>query len=268
MRLHRMRVSSAALVLPGALWRTVTLPVMTDEQIRLNLPYEFRDYLSGDPRDYVFDYALLSPPEADGERASMDLLTAAVEARELRRAREMFRRAGLRLHKAAPALCAYLALARAQASGTGAACFVDLGFQAVRMYLFQDGRPTAAREMDAGLSLLDESIADAWGVKRPLAHTYLVDNFEDCQACPGCADVYARIAEDMVRVRNYYRFLHPESRLSRVWVCGGGAAIAPLRAAIARALDVETRLVSELLPDGASAEDGCRCMEAIGAAIG
>ena len=52
--------------------RRFELPLMTEEQLRLNLPYEFHDYIGNEMDKYVFDYAMIY---ADQEK--MDLIVAA-----------------------------------------------------------------------------------------------------------------------------------------------------------------------------------------------
>ncbi|MFQ9208200.1 MAG: hypothetical protein ACLR3S_02900 [Clostridium fessum] len=39
--------------------RRFELPLMTEEQLRLNLPYEFHDYIGNEMDKYVFDYAMI-----------------------------------------------------------------------------------------------------------------------------------------------------------------------------------------------------------------
>ncbi len=39
------------------------LPLMTEEQLRLNLPYEFHDYIGDEMDKYVFDYAMIRTKE-------------------------------------------------------------------------------------------------------------------------------------------------------------------------------------------------------------
>ena len=61
---NHLRASGVALVLNQEIvyTRTVNLPWMTEEQLRVNLPYEFRDYLDEDLKQYTFDYAMHSDP--------------------------------------------------------------------------------------------------------------------------------------------------------------------------------------------------------------
>ena len=52
--------------------RRFEMPLMTEEQLRLNLPYEFHDYIGDEMDKYVFDYAMIQTKER-----TMDLLGAA-----------------------------------------------------------------------------------------------------------------------------------------------------------------------------------------------
>lgn len=52
--------------------RRFEMPLMTEEQLRLNLPYEFHDYIGDEMDKYVFDYAMIRTKER-----TMDLLGAA-----------------------------------------------------------------------------------------------------------------------------------------------------------------------------------------------
>lgn len=52
--------------------RRFEMPLMTEEQLRLNLPYEFHDYIGDEMDKYVFDYAMIQTKEG-----TMDLLGAA-----------------------------------------------------------------------------------------------------------------------------------------------------------------------------------------------
>ena len=59
-----------AFVVPGydSLFRRLSLPAMTEKELRLNLPYEFRDYISQGKDRYVYDYAMLGMRnDADGQ---------------------------------------------------------------------------------------------------------------------------------------------------------------------------------------------------------
>ena len=53
--------------------RQVDLPLMTTALLDVNLPFEFHDYISGDPERYIYDYAVLSMDDRN-----MKLMAAAL----------------------------------------------------------------------------------------------------------------------------------------------------------------------------------------------
>ena len=275
MKQNGIRASRAALVMPGesAFVRLVTMPRMTVEQLEINLPYEFRDYITDELKNYVFDYAMISTPEEmeqepenEDEPPSMELMAAAVRSSALEEAKSIFRRAGLRLVKAAPTLCAYISLVRntRRAHQGTEFCMLDLGFGAVRMRMFRGDRYIATRELDAGLSAVVEAISNEKDVDAHLAHTYFTSNFENCQNEDYCINIYNNISVELRRALNFYHFSNPGSELTDVLVCGAGAVIPPLQAAIAETLDMELHQASEQIPGGDRVENCHSFVEAIG----
>lgn len=276
-RENGIRASKAALVLPHetTYLRSVVMPRMNAAQLVYNLPYEFNDYITDELKNYVFDYAMITDlahtteDARDGAAPSMELMAAAAPVEILDEARLIFRRAGLKLVKAAPAVCGYIALIRAaeQIRGGGAVreyCVLDLGFRAIRMHMFRGDRHMVTRILEIGLSILDDVIADAYNVDVHLAHTYLVTNHEACQTKELCHTTYNNIAVELMRALNFYRFSNPDSQLSDVWLGGGGALIAPLREAIAQTLDMKIHKADELVQGGEMVENCYDCLQAIG----
>ena len=60
--------------------RRFEMPLMTEEQLRLNLPYEFHDYIGDEMDKYVFDYAMIH----DESERTMDLAWCGVYERRCR----------------------------------------------------------------------------------------------------------------------------------------------------------------------------------------
>ena len=277
-RENGIRASKAALVLSheNTYLRTVVMPRMNAAQLVYNLPYEFNDYITDELKNYVFDYAMITDPaqktetlEAlDGAAPSMELMAVAAPLEILDEAKWIFRRAGLKLVKAAPAVCGYIALIRTaeriHGGGTREYCILDLGFRAIRMHMFRGDRHMVTRILEIGLSILDDVIADAYNVDVHLAHTYLVTNHEGCQTKELCHATYNNIAVELMRALNFYRFSNPDSQLSDVWLSGGGAVIAPLREAIAQTLDMKVHKADELVQGGEMVENCYDCLQAIG----
>ncbi len=297
MRENGIRCSRAALALSSdaVFVRNVTVPQMTADQLSLNLPYEFRDYITDELKNYVFDYAMLSEPSKpekagktpknqnalasfeDGEDASaegavaetMDLLAVAAPTALVTESRDMLRKAGLKLVKAAPGVCGYIGLIRnmkdSNRPASGEYCILDLGYQAIRMYMFKGDRHEVTRALEFGLSRIDDALADAYNVDVHLAHTYLLTNYEDCQSKEVCLNSFNNIAVELLRALNFYRFSNPESELADVWLCGGGAAIGALTAAIEAGLDnMRFHSADELMPGGRMLAESYSLAQAIG----
>ena len=90
-------------------------------------------------------------------------------------------------------------------------------------------------------------IAEAFSVDVHLAHTYLMNNYENCLEREECLAAYENIAVELMRAMNFYRFSNPDSTLSDLWLCGGGAVIRPLADSIGEMLDMELHPASELV---------------------
>lgn len=280
MKENGIRAKSAAYVLPSdqAFVRNVTMPRMTAEQLTYNLPYEFNDYITDELRDYVFDYAMLTEAEdvpeaaeeAESEAAAptMELMAVGASKTAVESAREMLRKAGLKMDKLAPAVCSYVSLIRELENGLGASymeyCILDLGYRSIRMYMFRGDRHVVTRELEIGMEALDRVIADSFGVDEHLAHTYLLTNYEDCQNSEACVNAYNNIAVELMRALNFYRFSTPDSQLSDIWMCGGGAVIPALRRIVAETLDMGVHRAEELVPQGELIEDCYAFAQAVG----
>lgn len=289
MRKNGMHCSRAAVALANEVVfvRNVTVPRMTADQLTYNLPFEFRDYITEELKDYVYDYAMFSSKKdilADGERraaeddagsleepengAAMDLLAVAVPVEVLEEYKGMLRKAGLKLMKAAPTVCSYMGLIRQveriNRPSNGEYCILDLGYQAIRMYMFKGDRHQVTRALEIGLNQIDTVIADAYNVDVHLAHTYLLTNFDDCQNREFCVNAFNNVVVELMRALNFYRFSNPDSELSDIWLCGGGAAIESLRTAIQSGLDMLVHPAEELLPNGGAVNEAYTMVQAIG----
>ncbi|MBR2729023.1 MAG: pilus assembly protein PilM [Lachnospiraceae bacterium] len=280
MKANKLRAGAAAYVIPNenVYVKNVVMPQMTADQLVYNLPFEFRDYISGEIREYVFDYAMLTGPgrirgraQDEEEAPTMELLAVSAPKAYIEEVRGIMRSAGLKLAKAAPAICAYINLIRACEAQEGAGpdeyCILDLGYQSIRMYMFQGERHMVTRVMDTGLSALDEVLADLFSVDIHLAHTYLMTNYENCQNREECLGAFDSIAMELMRVLNFYRYSNPDSNIQDIWLCGGGTMIAPLREAIRSILDMQVHPASNLVPSGGEIENCNSFVQAIGIAI-
>lgn len=282
MKEHGIRCKNAALVLPdeAVFVRNVTMPLMNEEQLVYNLPYEFRDYITDELKNYIFDYAMISTPEEikaqkdqnqEEEEAfsrSMDLFAVAAPVELMEESKDIIKKARMKLVKAAPSVCSYMALIREREekglNPEGEYCILDLGYHSIRMYMFHGDHHIVSRVLEIGLSMLDERIADIYNVDVHLAHTYLLNNYDNCQNREECVNAFDNISIELMRALNFYSFNNPNSQLADIWICGGGAAIAPLKEAISRNLDMNIHNAEELIPGDVIPEEAYTLIQAIG----
>ena len=124
--------------------------------------------------------------------------------------------------------------------------------------------PDGNRKLEIGLRSLITAIAETANVDEHLAHTYLLDNFEDWQNNPVCMNAYETIAVELMRALNFYRFSNPESRLGDLYLTGGGSMIKPLRKAIADTVGMKIHPPTELVPGGKTVTAVHGLIQAIG----
>ena len=286
-----MRCNRAAIVLPSEIGfvRNIVMPQMTADQLVYNLPYEFRDYITDELKNYTYDYAMISTleemrsgkvhagdasaaDETGGDKADvMELMAVACPTSYLEEMTDMLRKAGMKLVKAAPAVCSYLALIRGMDDQYrpegGEYGILDLGYQSIRMHIFKGEMHEVTRVLETGLSTLDNVIADAYNVDPHLAHTYLLTNYDDCQNKDFCTNAFDNISVELMRAINFYRFSNPDSHLDDIWLCGGGAIIQPLRTAMENNLDIRLHPASELIGGGDKIENSRSFVQAIGVVL-
>ena len=298
MKEYGIRANRAAFVLPSetVFIKNITMPLMTVEQLEYNLPFEFNDYITGELKDYVFDYAVISNPEAEetaGAKAgagaapaaeagaeaepeppetTMELMAVGTTREVLEDVQVIARKTGMRLAVTAPAVSAYIALLRARRNELGVPseeyAILDLGYKEIRMYMFKGDRHVATRVLEIGMSSLDGVMEEAFGVDMHLAHTYLMTNYENCHYREECMAAYENIAVELMRALNFYRFSNPSSTLSDMWFCGGGAVIQPLAVTIGEMLNIQLHSADELVFDGETIEECNSYVQAIGIAMG
>ena len=280
MKENGMKARTAAFVFSNdsVYVKSISLPRMTADQLEYNLPFEFRDYITGEIREYAFDYAMYYDKNYDNEMTGqdgaeegtpkMDMLACAAPRTVIEEARTIVRKAGLKLTMATPAVCTYMQLIRKKEelnpTGINEYCILDLGYQAVRMYIFKGERHVVTRVLDVGLSGLDQVLADVYGVDIHLAHTYLMTDYEHCTRREECLSAYDSIATELMRALNFFRFSNPDGNLEDVWLCGGGAKIEPLAEVIADNLDMRLHPASDLLPGGEMNKDAEIFVQAVG----
>ena len=221
---HRLP-RTAALVLPrtACYCRRLTTAMMGEEQLRFNLPYEFREFITGAKEDYFYDYALVGGADAGGQAPDgLDLMAAAVPKLLIADYSTAFRHAGFKLKTAIPDELALIDLARAGGDTAHSHCILDLGHSAVRLYMFTGDRFENLRTMDYGLAVVDRAIAESCGVDIHIAAAYRETDHDGCLALPECAAVYNAIAVEVLKAVNFQRFSSGGAEPAHIHCCGAG----------------------------------------------
>lgn len=296
-RKHRITTKNCAIVLHATdvFTRRITIPAMTVDELTLNLPFEFKDYIADDKDKYNFDYAVLGTRhDAAGVPIEMDILAAAAPKELIERCDRMLRRAGFRLKAAAPDVMAYAniiaayekrcasmpvppAPPSADAFGQPSAedrplprdyCFLDVGPSNTKAYLFPQGRYEVTRMVDFGTLHLSAAIADHFSVDAGLARTYLFSDYEGAQRIQPCLDLYDRLGVEIARIVSFFNFNYPQSQLEALYYCGIGTGIAPLMEALRSHVSIDLVDIGAIMPPSSVPPANLRtCPAAVGIAL-
>ena len=262
--------ASAAVILPASLvfTRNIDVPAMTDSQLGYNLPYEFKDYLTEEKSSYYFDYAVQElVKDEQGNAKQMHLFACAALKKTIADYREMFRRAGFRLKSVIPEESAYAALLMAAPDVEGDTCFLDIGYNAVRMLFYRGDSFVTRRTVNLGTRDLVQTLSELRGVDTHMAHEHLRSNYENALNEPALLDLYHNMAVEIMKVANFYNYNNREQMLKRIYLCGGGTAITPLRDAISELTDIELCSAADWMPSSADIESPWLYVKAVGCAL-
>ena len=244
----------AAILLPSSLvfTRTVTVPIMSEEQMVLNLPYEFKDYLTEDKSNYYFDYEVLQTVlNESGAPKEQRIFVCAVAKSTIERYRAMFQKAGYELSVAIPEEYAYAKFCRGDLGVTEltdkAVAIVELGQTSTRVHLVNKGEYDSKRVIDIGMNELEAEVAKVTESDSHVAHNYTVINFNGVLENPACMEVYNRLGVEILKSVNFFNFNNREIDITDIYLCGGGASVKPLREEIAKVTGVNVHTMDETM---------------------
>lgn len=263
----------AGLILPGSqvICRMVTMPRMTEEQLMLNLPYEFSDFIQGEAHLYYCDYALCQPPDHAAEPEEEPMLTmmaAAVKKQQVQEYAQVFSAGGFSLRLMLPEEMALIQLVNAHRQTADNAprefCFVDLGYLSTRIVILHDDRVQATRRIPIGGRDLSAAAVDILNVDPYLADSYLQADHQGILSHERCMEIYEQIAVEALKLINFYHFSNRGSQLSGMYLIGGGAGIEPLRRILEDTLELRVLSSQELIRESAGSVPVERCIGAVG----
>ncbi|MDO4538508.1 MAG: pilus assembly protein PilM [Coriobacteriales bacterium] len=234
-------------------FRHVTLPPMSESELKLNLPYEFRDYIDEDPGTYVYDYAVDEiPMSEEGNPERLELYAAAVSRKLLDSRSTLLRKAGFRLKVAIPPQMAYARLLlgyleRNPIEDGLHQVFIDIGYERVSVHLYHGFKFKASKTIDFGCRDLDMTIADLKHVDRHVASTYKQTNFEGVLDSPECEAVYDQLCFEINKVINFYNFSNAED-VERIYLLGGGVEIPQLLQVVINSFPIPLETAVMVMP--------------------
>lgn len=267
MRRHGIRGGKCALVLPPqtVVAMRVNVPVMSENELKMNLPYEFREFVGTDSDKYDYDYIVMGI-----KGGVMNLYAAAVRSELVEGYYSIFKKAGLTLKQAMPAEMAWLNIISQVDGLPDKLAIVDLGHHTTRVNIYAKGDYVMGKDIELGGQLLDESIAAHQDADAVVARTRKEHNMEGVLTQEYMNDPYGTMAIEVMKTLNFYNFSRaPEdTQLEHVYYCGGSAFVEPLRETVAKATGMKLHHIHHLLNMGhvAPGEALC-CAIAVGATL-
>ena len=262
-----IRGGNAALVLPSQLViaHHVTMPVMSESELKLNLPFEFRDFVGKDGAKFDYDYSVISVNDG-----VMELYAAAVRKDVVEEFYSIFKKAGMTLKLAIPAEMAWLNLISQAQNLPKKLCLVDVGHNSTRVNIFVDGNFVMGKDIEMAGALIDETIAAEQKVDAYVAHTRKEANMNKILSAEFINDAYQALAIEVMKIVNFYSYTDTSEggRLEHLYYCGGSSVIEPLRTALLKATGMTLHHVYRLVNMDETVSDmALYCALAAGAAV-
>ena len=267
MKRNGIRGGSCAMVLPSQLViaHHVTMPLMSESELKLNLPFEFRDFVGKDGAKYDYDYSVMGVKDN-----VMELYAAAVRKDVVEEYYSIFKKAGLTLKIAIPAEMAWANLIAASQNLPRKICIVDVGHNSTRVNIFVDGNFVMGKDIEMAGAMLDETIAAEQKVDAYVAHTRKEANMNKVLSEDVMNDAYQALAIEVMKIVNFYAYTDNSEggQLEHLYYCGGSSVIEPLRTTLLKATGMTMHHVYRLVNmDDTVSDMALYCALAAGAAV-
>ena len=267
MRDYKIRGKECAFVIPPqmVISQKLTIPQMTEAELKLNLPFEFKDYVGRNTDDYEFDYVVNSIHDQ-----MMDLYAVAVRKQHLEDFYQIFKQAGMNMKVAIPAEMAWLNVINNAPNTPKSLCIIDIGHEKTRINIYKDNRFIMGKNIEYGGQLFDEAIAMEQGVDIYVAHNRKETNLNHVQSLESLKQPFGTVAMEIMKTMTFYSYSDgvDAEEINDMYLCGGSANIEILRTAIVKATDMVPHHIAKLLMvDDDQAAVAIRCGLAAGAAM-
>lgn len=258
-----------AVVLPeySTYFRTMRYPPISQAQLQMNLPYEFRDFVGTESPHYNYDYAVVgTEKDAGGSVCTLELIAGAAQKVVVSEYEQMLKKAHLRLKSALPHEAAVINLIRnSPIEENQEICLIGIGFRHTQIYIFEGIHLRATKTIDIGCAHIDEAIGGKLNIDAYLATTYREANSDNILEDQVCLDVYDRLALEIMKAVNFYKYENQQTTLDTVCYFSLGASNVYLTDTIKSYIGFEHFPIAALMPDGCdSSENYSRCVLAAG----
>ncbi len=251
---NKIKTKKACLVLPdtAVLLRKIKMPYMTISQLMVNLPYEFKDYLTEDKSQYIFDYALTGLDyNESGKVVSMELCAVAIRKSLMDSYQKLFKEVGLKLTQAVPQELAVSNAFDVLLPDTSKKDYaiLDIGYKTTRLTMYHKGIYETNRTLEDGCIRLVSAIANEMNIDERIAFKYLVDDPEHVLDGEAVQEIYSDISVSVMRALNYYTYDKRDAELETLYVCGSGSRIEQLVNALKQTIALNVVTMGEISND-------------------
>lgn len=235
---HCIRNKKVSLILPDEdlYFSRTTLPLMSEKQLKVNLPYEFSKIVGKDADQYIYDYSLISRNDHE-----MDMFIGCIKRQQIERYQEMFRNAGMKLVSALPR---QMALTKMLIERKGDIALVDLGYTHTRIDMFKDGVYETGRVLEYGVDAMVRIASEELYCDEHIALEYLKTNKNDVLHCEKMKDLYDYLSTEIMRAVNYYTYENQENTLETLYYYGGGSNVLPFIETLKNTISLRVEAVS------------------------
>ena len=235
----RFKTHDVALVLPDSQCyiRRLKMPLMTEQQLNVNLPYEFHDIVKENADDFIYDYSIIGRINDDGKEM-LDMTAAAVSRELINKLKDMFGRNGFKLVKVAPRVISTGKLIQMISPFDKEKDFValDMGFEYTKIDIYKKGVYDLTRTIELGMSHVEVAASGFLKCEPNIARMRMRDNDKGVLDSDQVRGVFDSVAVEVMRAVNYYTFENPENTLDNFYIYGGGARYKQFEDAIKNAV--------------------------------
>ena len=260
--------SECAFVLPqnATYFRTYDSPVMTDEQVKLNLPFEFKNFVGNDTTKFCYDYYIGGVENDDaGKPVTMKVVAAAANKEISEQFGDNFVRAGLKPKSALPHEVCLINLMKNTADEYSEYCLVGVGYEQTSIYMFSGASLEATKVVEIGTRDIDKKLAETYDIDDHLAASYRESNYDNCLVNEALSDIYDKISLEVMKTINFYKYEHNDSNVDTVYFFDLSASNKRLNDDICEHINFAKGDINDILPaEYQDVENADRCLYAIG----